>query len=514
MALRVLLYMEGDAGEADKNREMKKENSYTHVLKYTGLFGGVQGLNIAITLIRNKFVALLLGPAGMGLVSLFNTVVNFFSQATNLGISFSAVRHISELFDNGTPEEVAHFVKIVRGWSLLTALAGMLLLAMLGPTLSSSVFSWGNHTLHFILLSPIVAILAITGGETAILKGARRLKPLAIVQVVTMVAALAISLPVYYVFGVSGIVPVLVMLATVTMIVTMRFSCRLYPYTIRGAKGVLGEGMEMVRLGVAFVLAGVFGSGAELAIRTFLNLEGDLDIVGLYNAAYMLTITYAGMVFSAMETDYFPRLSAIAADRVATNDTVNRQIEISLLLVSPMLVALIVFLPIIMPLLYSSRFMAIVGMAQIAVFSMYFKAIVLPIEYINLAKSDSRSYLAIELFYDVIIVLLIVCFYRRFGLWGTGLALTVAHLLNLIVVLVYAKIRYGFSLSRGAVAYCLAQLPLGVMAYGFTFIGTTWMQWTAEIAIVVASCAISLYIIAYKKTSLWNKLKNKISHHA
>lgn len=220
------------------------------------------------------------------------------------------------------------------------------------------------------------------------------------------------------------------------------------------------------------------------------------------------------MIFSAMETDYFPRLSAIAADRVATNDTVNRQIEISLLLVSPMLVALIVFLPFIMPLLYSSRFMAIVGMAQIAVFSMYFKAIVLPIEYINLAKSDSRSYLAIEFFYDVIIVLLIVCFYRRFGLWGTGLALTVAHLLNLIVVLVYAKIRYGFSLSRGAVAYCLAQLPLGIMAYGFTFIGTAWAQWTAEIAIVAASCAISLYIIAYKKTSLWNKLKNKISRHA
>ena len=59
------------------------------------MFGGVQGLNIAITLVRNKCVALLLGPAGMGLASLFTTIVNFFNQATSLGISFSAVRHIS-----------------------------------------------------------------------------------------------------------------------------------------------------------------------------------------------------------------------------------------------------------------------------------------------------------------------------------------------------------------------------------------------------------------------------------
>ena len=47
------------------------EDSYSHILKYTGIFGGVQGLNILISLVRNKAVALLLGPSGMGLASLF-----------------------------------------------------------------------------------------------------------------------------------------------------------------------------------------------------------------------------------------------------------------------------------------------------------------------------------------------------------------------------------------------------------------------------------------------------------
>ena len=75
---------------------MAKENDeqYSHVLKFTGLFGGVQGLNVVIGLVRNKFVALLLGPGGMGLVSLFNTTVQLISQATHLGISFSAVRAV------------------------------------------------------------------------------------------------------------------------------------------------------------------------------------------------------------------------------------------------------------------------------------------------------------------------------------------------------------------------------------------------------------------------------------
>ena len=71
---------------------MSGKQSYTHILKYTGMFGGVQGLNIAITLVRNKFVALLLGPAGMGLVALYSTIVNFFSQATSTSYTISSIR--------------------------------------------------------------------------------------------------------------------------------------------------------------------------------------------------------------------------------------------------------------------------------------------------------------------------------------------------------------------------------------------------------------------------------------
>ena len=236
---------------------MKKEatDSYSHVLKYTGLFGGVQGLNILVGLVRNKLIAVILGPGGMGLASLFNSTVTFISQATNFGISFSAVKHVSELFDSGDEAAVAHFVKVVRAWSLLTALVGMLVCIVAGPLLSNYTFSWGDHTLHFVLLSPAVGLLAITGGETAILKGARRLRELAVIQVYSVLAALVVAVPIYYVFNQSGIVPVIVLMALTSMLLTIRHSYRLYPLQLRGAKGILGEGMEMVKLGVAFVIA-------------------------------------------------------------------------------------------------------------------------------------------------------------------------------------------------------------------------------------------------------------------
>ena len=481
------------------------KGAYGHVLKYTGIFGGVQGLNVIVSLVRNKFVALLLGPSGMGLVSLFNTTVQFISQSTHFGISMSAVRHLSDFPDDDTHPQIEHFVKVVRAWSMLTALLGMFVCITFGPFLSNTTFAWGDHSLHFILLSPAVAMLAVTGGETAILKGRRRLKSLAMVQVGSVLAALLISVPVYYFFGEAGIVPVIVLMAFVTMMLTVRESTRLYPLQLRGAKGILGDGMEMIRLGVAFTLAGIIGSSAEMLIRSWLNVTGDLDVLGLYNVGYMITITYAGMVFSAMETDYFPRLSGVQKDYAATNECVNRQMEVSLLLLSPMLAGLIVFLPLLVPLLFSQQFLPVTGMAQVAALAMYMKVLTLPVAYITLARGKSLAYLFLETSYFMVFVLLMMVCYEQWGLLGTGIAITLAHLFEYLLVNGYAYKKYGYRFSATVYGYAVVQVSLGLIAYVLTLTADGIAYWMTGLSVVLLSFFLSLHVLR-QKTHLWQAL--------
>ena len=180
------------------NRE--NHNSYSHILKYAGLFGGVQGLSIAIGIIRNKLVAMLLGPNGMGLVSLFSSATKFISDSTNFGIPMSSVKTLSRDFDEGNEEKVVGTIRIIRSLSLLVALFGVLVCIIASPFLSDNTFSWkGGHLWHYILLSPVVGFTAITGGEIAILKATRRLKALAVSSLLAVIAALIISVPIYYI---------------------------------------------------------------------------------------------------------------------------------------------------------------------------------------------------------------------------------------------------------------------------------------------------------------------------
>lgn len=486
-----------------------EKGAYGQVLKYTGIFGGVQGLNVIVSLVRNKLAAILLGPAGMGLVSLFNATVAFISQATGFGISMSAVRHISELTESGDEAQRAYYINVVRAWSLLAALLGVLVCVAIGPFLSSNTFAWGNHTLHFILLAPAVGMIAVTAGETAILKGTRQLKPLVVVQTFTILATLILTVPAYYFFGQAGIVPVIVLMALVTLLFTVNYSWRLYPLQLSGSKGILGDGMEMIRLGVAFTLAGIVGAGSEMLIRSWLNLQGDLDAVGLYNAGYMITVTYASMVFSAMEADYFPRLSAVNGDVPATNETVNKQTEVTLLIIAPMLVGMIVLLPVLTPLLLSEKFMPIVAMTQVAALAMFFKAITLPAAYITLARGYSLLYLSLETAYFIVFVLLMMYGYRHWGLLGTGIAITAANVFDFFMIHTVAYFRYGYKMSSAVMRYSAIHILIGLLAFFTTITVDGFVYWVFGIGLSLVSLLFSLLIL-HQKTHLWAALMKRL----
>lgn len=439
----------------------EREDSYRHILKYTSLFGSVQGLSIIVSLVRNKLVALLLGPGGMGLVTLFNSVVSFISNSTNLGISTSAVKHISEINDT---KESAHYINIIRWWCLITGLLGMVVCIALSPLIDKFTFTWGDHTLHYLLLSPMILLTAMAGGEMAILKGLRRLKALAKAQVINMLASLIITIPIYFFFGEQGIVPVLVMVAFSALLTTLFFSNRVCPYRLGDVKAI-SEGLPMVKLGVAFMFSGMVGSGAEVLIRSLLNRMADLTALGLYNAGYMLTFTYAGMVFSAMETDYYPRLSAVNGNSESESLLANRQMEVSLLLVSPMIIALILLLPVLIPLLFSKSFVEVVPMAQVAILSMLWKSVTLPIAYIPLARGDSKMFMVLESIYYVVLVVLVVFGYQHLGLLGTGVALLLAHIFDLTIEYLTARFRYGYKLSPRVAGEFIVSLALSIVAY-------------------------------------------------
>ena len=417
-----------------------KKSIYTHIIKYIGIFGSIQGVCILTGVIRNKITALMLGTMGMGLMSLLNSTVIFLSQATNMGISYSGMREIAECKERGDRRGVERCAAVIRAWELVAALIGFTICAISYKWIDKITFSNGDHSLHYLCLSPALVLMAVTGGETAILKGMHRLKSLAVVQLVSALGTLVITVPLLYFFNLAAIVPIIVLTAFVVMISTIFYSFATVRPRIGGwqniyprMKKLLDEGRPMVKLGLAFVASMAMGSASELIIRAYLNVNSDLETVGLYNAGYLLAITYASIFFSSLESDYFPRLPAVNNDMTKANELMNYQTEISLTLISPMMCTFILLLPIFVPLLFSANFNAAIPMAQATTLTMMCKAACLPVSYVMLAKGDSKIYICLESLSYILTVTGVIVGYTYGGLTGTGIGLTAAYATELTV---------------------------------------------------------------------------------
>lgn len=519
---------------------MKKDNSYAHILKYTGIFGSVQGLNILAGVVRNKFTALFLGPSGMGLLSLFNSASTFLSSACNLGIPTSGVKVIADRLEDGNDSEdcsetgaseetigsggvdeslsgekgvggvaevtvsqaVEESVCLVRSFSALAATLGALLCALLGPLFNVFAFSWGNHTLHFVLLAPTVFFTILAGGEISVLKALGKLKALAMQASALALLSLFFSVPVYWKLGEKGILAVLFFIAFSQWLLNFRYSRRAVGFRLEFSKKELLTGAPLVRLGVSFVLAGMVNSGAELLVRAFLDTQGDLEMVGLFNAGVTIVIVYAGIVFSVMESDYYPRLSAVSGTRLDAqvierrNVIVNRQLEVNVLLMGPIAVVVILALPIGIPLLYDSKFLGMLAMTQVASASMLFKAVYLPIEYLPLSRGESKIFLAQECFCVVLLVLCEMAGYVLGGLTGLGAGIVVAYGVETLAVLVFSRLYYRFSLSSRGRYAILVHLVAVLLVLGVATIDYhRFLYWFLGGLVLMASVAYSMCLV-------------------
>lgn len=434
------------------HNEETNDTSYDHVLKYTGVFGGVQGLKMLMSVIRNWLTARFLGEFGVGLIGVYNRISDFLVRASNLGVPLNATRRAGELFDEGTNEEIEHFVMVVRTWVLWTAIMATLLCVFASPLLSYFFFGheW-NRFGEVMLMIPVAVCFLLAEGECSILKGLRQAKKVAIIEGSVAVLTLALTIPFYYYMGLKGVALGLICSSVALFVTHAYFSMRLVSYRVSPFnKNVFFEGLPMVKKGIPYVLAGVSSAGLGLAIPAMMlaaenNTLGD---VGFFNAGWMLMVNYASMVFMALEADYFPRLSSVNHDTERMNVTINQQVDVCLLFLTPLLVLFLLFLPWVIRLQFGEAFLVITDMSVCACFYTFFRALSLPIGYTTLAKGDSILYLAMEVAYNIFFGILIWWLYNAYGLVGAGIALSIGALYDIVVALLICGYRYKVKIYR------------------------------------------------------------------
>lgn len=142
-----------------------QRNSYRQIMKATSLFGGVQFFQILISVVRSKFVAILLGPTGMGIVGLLTSATALVGGLTNLGLGTSAVKNISEARTTGNEDRISNVIFVLRRLVWMTGLLGVLVTLFFSSWLSEVTFGNRDYTLAFVWISVTLLFNQLSSGN-------------------------------------------------------------------------------------------------------------------------------------------------------------------------------------------------------------------------------------------------------------------------------------------------------------------------------------------------------------
>ncbi|MFI3185431.1 MAG: oligosaccharide flippase family protein [Methylococcaceae bacterium] len=156
-----------------------KVASYRRILKTSSITGGASVINILIGLLRTKILAILLGPAGIGLVGLYTGLMSTAATIASMGVGTIGTRQIAEAVGKEDADALA-LVRRAMFWGvLILATTGALVVWSLREILAVQVLGGAEHTQMVGWLALGVALSVASASQGALIQGMRRIGDMA-----------------------------------------------------------------------------------------------------------------------------------------------------------------------------------------------------------------------------------------------------------------------------------------------------------------------------------------------
>ncbi len=465
----------------------KVQNTYGGILKALTLFGGVKVIQILISIVRSKLIAILIGPTGMGINDLLRSTTDMVNNLTGCGLQTSAVRDVAKAYNDNDFNKINTTITTLRYLTLLTGMIGALVVLIFAESFSAFAFGNSDYTNAFRILSIMMLFTQIVVGQTALMQGCFRYKDMAKATLVGQILSFLITIPLYYFWGNDGIVPALLLSSFVGVIISTIFARRVpYEKVKLSLKAIWENGRGMLTLGGVIALGSVVGNISSYLMNIIISNVDSIKAVGLYSAAMTISNSYVFLVLSAMSTDYVPRLSAVSGDNKEQINAINKQMEMVILILTPLIMLFIVFAKEAIDILYTSEFYIVIHMLELLMFGMFFRAVSWCISYAFIARGDSSFFLLLESTMAVISILLKFIGFYLGSFNGIGMAIIIEYLLYTIIMTIAAKYRFGFSYSKEFVKLAMTCILLTCIVLLISLSGgIAWWKYTTGVVIVI-----------------------------
>lgn len=402
-----------------------------------------------MSVVSTKISAIFIGPAGVGIYGLYTSTLTTLENLTSCGLGVSSVKDLAAAREE--PEKLAKIYGVLQRLVWMCGVIGFLICLLFAGDLSQMTFGNRDYTTGFRILSLTLLFAQLITGPGSILVGLSQYKAITSLRLTASVLTTLTFCLCYWLMGIQGIVPVIFISSVINLGCNLFFSRKIKLPKVKIAFADIRElGSGMFKSGIMLSLSYLLMSVAGYLIRVYIGRTGDEVTLGLFIASFSLVNTYLGLIFSSIETDFYPRLSASKGIKADYEEIAKSELGLVMLLVAPLVAGMIVFSQPILYVFYSSKFYAAKEIIMWTAVSMAVKVPgwIASVGMMSLGKT--QMYLYNQLAYVFLQLGLNILGYYLWGLLGVGITYTIGSLIFSIQSQLMLR-RLGYSvISRQA----------------------------------------------------------------
>lgn len=323
------------------------------LIKTTTAISGTEIALMAVAIIRNKYLAVSIGPEGFGIYGLLQS---FFSLASIFSGTFLArgvTKYTSEYnkkHDNITVQKIASLSITLTA---VLSLAITFVLILVQKPISEVFLSQEVLSIYFILFSVSFLGTSLRQIFIALLQGLKQVKSVVIFRIIVSLADIIFVIILVYFFDIAGFfVSIMATSFIALLIIWKQYIKHVGSFSIPSLNEDISK--RLLFFGGSSILLSVLYSGGQYFLRFIIIKYINIATVGLFQAAIGL-IGYMGIINRGAVFHFYPEISEEASAKERTSK-INDYLRFILLINIPITVFAILFGKQILLLLYSSGF--------------------------------------------------------------------------------------------------------------------------------------------------------------
>lgn len=451
---------------------MPEKSERKRTLKSYAILGSSAFINMLISLVRVKVLAVLLGPAGVGLMGLLINVMTTASQLVGLGIGSSGTKQVGESVGRQDINRLDTVRRALFWGTMALGTLGGGTVFLLKDFIAEELFADPALANSIGWLAIGVALSIAASSQSALITGMRQIGAVAKIQVSAGVLSTVVGLAFVWFMGLEGLIFHVLAAPVASFLIGHVYVAKL-PGITSGPSSLIEitkEWRALAGLGFSMMISALITSVSILIVRSLVQREAGAIELGYFQAAWGLSMMYLSFVLAVLGTDFYPKLAGIFHDKVQANKFINEQTEMALIMSAPFMFVLMGFLPWIVPLLYSSEFVSAIDILRWMIIADVIKIITFPLRFIIIVAGRGRIFILTELVAAVIFVFFVWLFLPSFGAEATGMGYLARYIIYMPVTFFLAKEISGLRWERGAfVIFFLLVFLLCALAYSSIF---------------------------------------------